>query len=461
MGTQNDPQSQKVIQHKAAMQNGELRRKFGREKSDIPGMEREKSSELFKKLVEDVQDDQTLKTLLVVALSAVKDDDVTCYYVPTATETMSTESSGNGESESDDDTSPQNLVEKVLREKGSLHALPCETLGGALEGVIQEKGQDRNVVQIEYAKWNVVPPGNLNGLDYTSENHDTYITIIRGELIWIFWPRTAENIEVMQQAYQRKADGIPEETKAITDQLKHGVILGQRAGECLRLPPLCIYMCVPTEFTVLSRYQLMSALHFVDSLEVSAEFHRSFLATYGAARAKQLFHGYSKNRRDMICRILRRDFESYEPGAWAQNTNKPGPMRDLIQKWDTVKHNVAKLLSYEDAVIVRQVWIDTLRVLRNGQCAVCGASGDLYDAGQHFDEVHGFDAFSGHEEAGHQQISGMGGYVLGDAYETPDGANGEEAEPATRGYPLGEPFQNGMPYGLFTPEGYDPMSFDE
>ncbi|OAG05348.1 uncharacterized protein CC84DRAFT_1260540 [Paraphaeosphaeria sporulosa] len=447
MGTANNPQSQKVKNYKTATDKSRvtmvaLQHKFGRNVNDIPSLENKwtkpenkSKTEALQSLVNIVNDNDTLRTLLTNSLKVARNRAVD-YYQPVATQRTDTGSTCIKESELEDDSSAENIVEKVMQAKGSLMALPCPDVGGFLEDEIRAKEEKlaQTHIATELPLYSVLPPGYLCGANFTLETHDTYATVLRGEVVWIFWPRTAQNLRVMEQAYQKIIDGTPEEPEALANQLNDGVIFGQPAGRCLRLPPLCIFMCVATEFTVLSRYQLMSASYIVDSLDVPAGFYRSCLGTHGYVRAEQLFRGHSESRREMIERILKCEFETYEPHEWAEHTEIAGPINDLMRKWDEVKGNVAKLLTLKDAAQLRHSWIGLLKVFRSDQCAICGASGKHFsDVGLHFDTAHGFHGdhaalalpdLPAYRVLGDGQSQDPVGDALDDANETPGGDDG-------------------------------------
>ncbi|KAL5403757.1 hypothetical protein PMIN06_010370 [Paraphaeosphaeria minitans] len=476
MGTGDNPQSQKVKNYKAASDKkrapmAELQRKFGRNEIDLPKLEGKGKAETLQGLFKVVNDNDMLRTLLTDSLKAARSRAVN-YYHPVGTQT--TDSGSNNIDESEDDFSRKSIVKQVFQAKGSLQALPCPDVSRALKKEVQGKarGQGTNHMVIEYPICSVLPPGYLCGVEFTLETHDTYATVLRGEVVWIFWPRTAENLSIMEQAYRKEVACTPDEPQALANQLKDGVIFGQPAERCLRLPPLCIFMCVATESTVLSRYQLMSASYIVDSLQVPAGFYRSCLASWGNIRAEQLFRGHSERRQKMIHCILNCVYEPYEPEEWAQNTETPGPIHDLIQRWDELKENVAKLLTREHAAKVRQVWLDILEALRSDQCAICDTHGDTnHFLEQHFDDAHRVDgdqiapALTAYEGTRERIFQRNGEHVFDKEHETSngDGANGmygKETESDSHGYVAGELFPNAQYYNSFATDFYDPALFD-
>lgn len=382
MGAKGDVKSQKVKTYKQEYQKRkeDYERAFGRNGNDIPRMEKVGASANFRRLVENVQHDQYLKDMLTRSAKRATNDGEGLYRPLTTSPAL-------------DNSTVEDTIEKVFGAKVTLEDLPCAELSQALvEEIAKVKKERPTWVATRDPILSVSPPGFLLGLDYMAEFHDTYVNVLRGEVVWIFWPRTAENLSVMEEAYQRKWANEEWELETLVDQLKDGVILGQNAKGCLRLPPLCIYMCVPTEFTVLSRYQLLSASYFVDSLEVQAGFYRSALESLEGPTPGKLFDAHSGRRQSMVGRILNCEYESYKPEEWKLNTKIPGPLNELIQKWDAVKNNVAQLLTRHHAAEVRKSWIEMLSVFNRDQCAICGAHGDLRKiAEEHFDEAHWVD----------------------------------------------------------------------
>lgn len=386
----------KVLTHKAASTEKKVhvQRQFGRHIGDFPKME---SDTPLKGLVEAVQSAESLDGMLVDALSTAAPDAGGCFAIVKNNQDIGGETSANGYVSAhdkrdaygipDDYTDPRDLLEKVSTGEVYVRNLPCTTVESKLKAVVTELEQQPGVVHVEGPTCSVLPPGHLLGLGHNAEGTHAYTTILNGEMVWVLWPPTAHNLEILQQGYQKKAAGSQEETKDVVRRLEGGVIVGHRAGERLHMPPLCIYVCIPTEFTVLAMYKVLSATDFIDSLRIPANFYRLWLASHG--NPEEALHLHSETLVGMIRRILDGDFDTYRPVQSLLNTNTASPIRYLIQIWDGVKADVAQLLTPDHSKMMRDAWVRMLSTLRSDECPICGTRTTHFEiADSHFDEVH-------------------------------------------------------------------------
>ncbi|KAJ4297921.1 hypothetical protein N0V90_005820 [Kalmusia sp. IMI 367209] len=222
----------------------------------------------------------------------------------------------------------------------------------------------------------------------TVEHHNettSYSALLTGEILWVIWPPTQHNLATLQQAYNNFAQGKIRNLFDVREELEGGVMLGQLAGEGLRLPPHCIMAGVVAKTSVLASYSFLTVANLMHSL-TNAGLHSSWMDTeldgdhYRAA--------YSRGLARLIERILSEEFEDYPPGRFFENRDTPGPLRELARIWDQVSNDIAAISEPVGADKIRQLWVEFL--VRFGRCAICDdlLENNVRDAGPHFDEKH-------------------------------------------------------------------------
>ncbi|KAF1978180.1 hypothetical protein BU23DRAFT_564440 [Bimuria novae-zelandiae CBS 107.79] len=247
----------------------------------------------------------------------------------------------------------------------------------------------------------VVPRDTLIDLD-THSARRTFTTVLSGEVIWIVWPGTPENIEVMLQHYDK--DNIANFTHQqhltrTIQQLQHGIIFGQGEGTGMRVPPFCISLGLAAETTVLATSTVTYAQDMFASLDPELP-HAVLTSRFIAAQPNkdEMEKTYSDNLCGIFQRILQGENDRYTPAQYRQNNASPGVMHGLVRVWDTIKRIVFGFLYDEDSFKeMLESWkgfISTEYGVREigsglGNCVICDhpyATPEEHT--EHFEKVH-------------------------------------------------------------------------
>jgi hypothetical protein len=228
------------------------------------------------------------------------------------------------------------------------------------------------------------PDDTMLPLQHSNEGM-TYATLLSGSVIWIMWPSTKYNIEIIQSVYEKLARGSEHVWVEAVGELQGGIFFKQIQGECLRISPLCPMICLSTEASMLATYSVLDAHELVSTLR-RLPFLKMWFKTETDGEQKQ--NEFNSAMVEYLKLILQGDFDSFKkfPYPFTQE----GPLKELLSTWDEVKDCVADLLGPVDAEALRGAWLEFLMTARGRSCWICGTY--IYSKkkslGKHFDERH-------------------------------------------------------------------------
>lgn len=380
---------------------------FGMKASDCPSIL--KSTSPFHRNIQVetlTKNAQNLKDRLHADLAQARSDfgsDIGGHYVSTAV------------LEDQDDTievAARNLVDNINDENfqgsGSIYrlaSLELDKQSKLTEKLAENKEFKKAAVKpvfmyTEPTTCTVLPYDVVTRLEHNADKR-TYTALLQGEMIWITWPPTSGNLEVLREFYESNTNGQDDSStgvvgrlKVFTRRLQYGIICGQKVGECLQTPPFCITLGIVTKTAVLASCSVMCDDDFFTSLSrPDVHFHKQWPRTN--ATYESMRRSYSTGLLQVIRVILEgRQLDKHGPGAFYQNkVVAPGVMRKLVSTWDAIKGNVADLLfNEEDIERIKEIWVDFLDEVKGqsgNTCAICAYHfPNTYEVPSHFSAAH-------------------------------------------------------------------------
>ena len=242
----------------------------------------------------------------------------------------------------------------------------------------------------------VLPHDFFLAVEFNSEKW-SYTTVLSGEMMWIIWPDTPHNASTIRRVEGDMAKNPghpPPGLEDIANDLEHGVIWGQKAGDSLVIPPFHIVAGVATKTTVLVAYSHLRIDDFLGSYNPSrVALCHSFYnhETVGAG----LRTGHGNGFVTVIKNILNNKFGKNDIGDFLQNKYGQSTVASLVRRWDSIKDNVGCFLSEENKKELQNIWVRFLTQVAEHfgrRCAICnhpitnleGTKAHVFD--QHYPE---------------------------------------------------------------------------
>jgi hypothetical protein len=279
----------------------------------------------------------------------------------------------------------ENLADPNYEGNGFVPSLLCPKLD-----VMTEKTKESVVGSMEVMAMacSVFPKNTLIPLQHHNET-TSYSSLLAGSILWIVWPPTSHNLNLLHRAYDTFSVDKDEEKLNINaaDQLVGGVIFVQSAGEGLRIPPYCLILGLATQTALMAKYCILSAPQFVSMLG-KLPFLESWWEIEVDGDKKRNDFGRALLLR--IQRVLAGSFESYPPAQFLTVGTKSGALHELVHSWQDLSNGIAKLVDVETAAGLKKIWVEFLINVAGRNCALCGRplEDKVMEMTEHFGDVH-------------------------------------------------------------------------
>ena len=219
---------------------------------------------------------------------------------------------------------------------------------------------------------NVLPYDTLTPLEHNDET-ETYCTVLKGKMVWMIWPSTAHNVQVLRRSYENRSTA-----QAVVADLEHGIIFGQNSGEGLHIWPFSIVIGLAAESAVFATCSVLYLDALFDSLRPDrAGLTNAFLQVQ--AYAEEQRSGYSKGLVKVVQQILEGEFDDFDRLAFNQRlqSRNPGLMHRLVNSWTQVHNDFLNLMYDEqDVADMGKVWslfinMTLLSAGSQNRCPIC------------------------------------------------------------------------------------------
>ncbi|KAF2639317.1 hypothetical protein P280DRAFT_519505 [Massarina eburnea CBS 473.64] len=251
--------------------------------------------------------------------------------------------------------------------EGLIPQLPSPTLEALVSG---NKENWRSAISHTQMASSVFPRDHLITLQHHNEAI-SFSTLLVGQILWIIWPPTEDNLNTLQAAYESYASTLDETAFDITDKLIGGISLVQSVGEGLRVPPFCLMTALPLQTSVLAAYNIIASSKFVPTL-LEIPFLKSWWKTEAEGAEKRATFG--RGLLAPIQQILRAQFETYTAAQYNKIpvTTRNGPLMQFLSTWDETRSNVIGLMDAETAAALNSSMKEFLCSVLGEACAICG-----------------------------------------------------------------------------------------
>lgn len=243
-----------------------------------------------------------------------------------------------------------------------------------------------NVLRESITNAIVFARSTLLSLEHSNEG-TTFTTLLAGTIAWLIWPPTEQNLDILQSSYEAFSESFDHTKMNVADQLEGGVCFVQTVGEAIRIPPFCPMLCLSLETSVLATYSVVT----VDQLDGILRKLPLLQAWFGTEIDGE------RKRLDLITvllnhlsSVLQGRFEPTDITRHKYPYVQKGPLHSLLNRWDHVKSNLARMLSSADTERVKGSWGDFLRNTRGKECWICGMDirNKLRNSSRHFEAKH-------------------------------------------------------------------------
>lgn len=219
----------------------------------------------------------------------------------------------------------------------------------------------------------IIPCNTLQPLHHSNEGITT-TTLLSGSIVWIIWPPTDHNLNILQTAYEDLAKDLDETKLDVSRDLEGGIAFVQVEGEAVRLPPFCPMLSFSTNTAVLTTSSTVTVDTYIAMLR-KMPLLKAWFQTEIDGRRKQ--NEFISAMLKMLDRILNGeiDLETGELDETHKLTyTEPGPLHTLLSTWDDEKNDVAAMIGSTDAKVMEDIWSAFLIGSRGRECKICGKS---------------------------------------------------------------------------------------
>ncbi|CAO2650867.1 Nn.00g091640.m01.CDS01 [Neocucurbitaria sp. VM-36] len=235
------------------------------------------------------------------------------------------------------------------------------------------KGSEQldNVLHTSMIACIVIPRNTLLPLQHSNEGITT-TTLLSGSIIWIIWPPTDYNLNILQSKYKRVAKDLDDTKLDEARDLESGITFIQNEGEALCVPPFCLMMNLSTKTSVLATSSTVTADTYITMLRRLPLLKAWFKTEVDGERKQSEFNSAMLKALD---RMLNGEID-LETGE-LDETHKltyaeDGALHTLLSTWDHVKNDVAAIIGSTDAKVMEAIWSSFLIESKGRECKMCG-----------------------------------------------------------------------------------------
>ncbi|KAF2847185.1 hypothetical protein T440DRAFT_540084 [Plenodomus tracheiphilus IPT5] len=263
----------------------------------------------------------------------------------------------------------RSLTDPDIIAQDAITSFPSETLDQMCMEANLALPED--TLHISHTTCTIISKDTLIPLQHSNEG-TTATTVLAGSIIWIIWPPTTHNLDILQAAYEAFAPECNEATLEITSELTGGIVLTQIEGEGLRIPPYCPMIGLTLHTSVLATNSTTTIADFIYMLS-KARLLKAWFRTEIDGKNKQT----EFNKRLLKCfgLLLNGETNPEDPelsAAFKLPMAENGPLQDLLTVWEIIKDGLAELLGPADASVLADIWADFLIDAKGRECRICG-----------------------------------------------------------------------------------------
>lgn len=287
----------------------------------------------------------------------------------------------------------KSLTNPTFSVANTIVSFPSETLDQlCIKG---SKEQSKDTLHTGVTSCTIISKGTIVPLQHSSEGM-TVTTLLSGSMVWIIWPPTPHNLNILQTAYEDFAQDFDEAKLNVAHDLDNGVILVQAEGEELRIPPFCPMMGIALQTSALAKYTVTTVDQFIATFR-KAPFLMAFFDTEMDGARKKL--AFNQQLLWWLDRLLNDeeingdgdDSDTEELDAnYKLAFTEGGSLDTLLRSWNDVKEGLFALLGRQDAKVLCEIWTIFLDECAGRKCSICGGQvSHIWDAmSNHFMKMH-------------------------------------------------------------------------
>jgi hypothetical protein len=213
----------------------------------------------------------------------------------------------------------------------------------------------------------VLSGNTLLPLQHSNES-STVATLLRGSIIWIFWPPTDNNLHSLQMAYENFNKELDQVDLGIASNLEGGMVFMQTEGDGLRLPPFSLTMSLATTTSVLATYCEVTIEDFIVMLQKLPLLKAWFQTELDGDRKQTEFNASIVLYLDLM---LNGDADNEDRNNLKLLYVKGGQLDAILEVWDDVKDDVAAIMGPADRKKMEDIWAKYLIAAMGRQCRIC------------------------------------------------------------------------------------------
>ncbi|KAI8934983.1 hypothetical protein NX059_008649 [Plenodomus lindquistii] len=310
---------------------------------------------------------QELQDMCLRELSRVRDyfGDRPIYWAPSGDDEDASEANGQGLTLQ----LIRSLTDPDIIAKDAVACFPSEALDQIC--IDADLAPPDDILHTSHATCTIISKDTLIPLQHSNEGTTT-VTVLVGSMIWIIWPPTLRNLNILQTAYEAFAPECKKAALDVTRDLEGGIVLQQIEGEGLRIPPYCPMMGLPLHTSVLATTSTTTVGNFISMLQKAPLLKAWFRTEIDGKRKQSEFVNRMLNCLDLLLNgEMDPDSERFDM-TLALPRDGSGPLNDLLTAWDNIKDGLAELLGPADATALADIWADFLIDAKGRECRICG-----------------------------------------------------------------------------------------
>ncbi|OAL50239.1 hypothetical protein IQ07DRAFT_600327 [Pyrenochaeta sp. DS3sAY3a] len=235
----------------------------------------------------------------------------------------------------------------------------------------------------------VLPRHLFQYLTHSNEG-DTTTVLFSGSLVWMIWPPTPYNLDILKKVYDSFSGDFVKANHAGLQLLEGGVIFIQAEGEAVHLPAFCPVVTFPLETCVAASWSDLTVENFLGMIPKISLLNAWFDTEFDGQTKRSEFNASFLKYMDHLL-----NGTSHAVGDEVDTTHKLefgrlGLLEQLLEGWDNVKQDVADTLGSADAKVLVGIWTDFLIAAKGRECKICNwrCSNKAKLMRKHFEEKH-------------------------------------------------------------------------
>jgi hypothetical protein len=229
----------------------------------------------------------------------------------------------------------------------------------------------------------IVPASEVFDLEY--REHFLISTLLTGCQVWIVYPPLHSNPDHLQQQYKKLAGPNPQTKSgasflALKSVLRHGIVLVQKPGQVLMLPPFWIHTTFCIETSVHASYMIATALKDVERLAYTDLFVAVMRLWPNKEKEQAELIKHATSLAHHLQTVLNGKFSHFKPTSviqelckeWDTRVQDNSPLRDKVNALCAAIEDDEERRKIED--VFQAAWMAFLEGKRRKDpaCRLCG-----------------------------------------------------------------------------------------